>query len=1157
MRFDQLDLIRFGKFTEQSLVFPAAAHDFHVIVGPNEAGKSTVRAAVQDLLYGIPSRTPHAFHHAMPELRLGATLSHAGEALALQRVKGLRNTLRNPADAALPDDALLPFIGSTDKDFFTQMFGLDHERLVAGGSSILSSSNDLGQILFQSAAGIGSLGTLRKALEDEAGKLWTKNKSRERDYYVAAEELDKATAALKAATVRSKDWTEAQALVTTLEAAMAQAKQQHTEVRQKRAVLERIHRVALPLQALADAQSALAALGNVPLLPEGAAKALSGAERTLAVAQANIDRQAQLLEDAQNALAELTPDVAVRERAEDITQLNENRLQFRAHEGDIQRRLAEVEAQWGVAADLARQIGWPAVSEDAVRKQLPSPVVRLELSRLVQERPVLQSRLDAAEHNQHTKQNDIAHAQAELQRLTSAAAPVALQTALARAQQLGNFEALTRDLRQASARRSAAQEAAFAALGAWRQGEAALRAMTPPSLAVIQAQLQEQLADDATAKTTQARVRKLQQQIVAEELAIRQYREANTPVTREDVLAARAARAQTWGQIITEPSALVGLADAFDAQVQTADNLADRSHDTVQQATELRAKEAQRERFAQDLRDAETELAALGDAADARVARWSALTTQVGLNGMPLEAAESWLALRLQALAAADALEAATAQEQSHAQACTEATDALGQALKNLAQAHDRASDPQDQPLAVLVRLAQDLVSEMTTQQGQRQSLDKQIADAQRAMEPLTQAVVKAQADIADWDTRWQAALTAADWAADMPLARIDGVLQAAERIDDALSAMHQIRTERIDTMRADLDGFHTSAQALMTHVAPDLAGQSADVIATKLVTRLEAANETHRQAARLQTSAHAAAQQLEEAQAQKAQAQASLVPLLQRAGVTEPAELVEAIEASELKRSLQARYARAEQTLQATGDGLPLADLQAEAATMALTVVLEEREALTAEDEGLVERMAEVAAKLSTARTALAAIGGTADAATAEAQRQEAIAKMTDTVERYLKVYTGARLLKWSIERYREVKQGPMLQSASRIFANLTLGSFDKLTVDFDSEPLKLVGRRADGKSVEVAGMSEGTRDQLYFALRLAALELHLSQAHALPFIADDLFINYDDARSTAGLRALRDLSRSTQVLFLTHHHHLLPAITEVFGSDVNVLTL
>jgi uncharacterized protein YhaN len=230
---------------------------------------------------------------------------------------------------------------------------------------------------------------------------------------------------------------------------------------------------------------------------------------------------------------------------------------------------------------------------------------------------------------------------------------------------------------------------------------------------------------------------------------------------------------------------------------------------------------------------------------------------------------------------------------------------------------------------------------------------------------------------------------------------------------------------------------------------------------------------------------------------------------------------------------------------------------LQAEAASVDMAALRAELEDLTTQDEGLVNGLADFAGQRQAAKTALQAIGGSADAAKAEALRQEAIAKMSDAVERYIKVYSAARLLKWSIEQYREAKQGPMLSAASAIFARLTLGAFDKLTVDFDSEPLKLLGRRPNGAVVEVAGMSEGTRDQLYLALRLAALDMHLGQAHVLPFIADDLFINYDDERARAGLEALGDLSRKTQVLFLTHHDHLLSAVQKVFGSEVNVVRL
>jgi uncharacterized protein YhaN len=103
----------------------------------------------------------------------------------------------------------------------------------------------------------------------------------------------------------------------------------------------------------------------------------------------------------------------------------------------------------------------------------------------------------------------------------------------------------------------------------------------------------------------------------------------------------------------------------------------------------------------------------------------------------------------------------------------------------------------------------------------------------------------------------------------------------------------------------------------------------------------------------------------------------------------------------------------------------------------------------------------------------------------------------------------------------------------------------------------MTLEGQRSDGKLVGISGLSDGTRDQLYLALRLAALELHLAQATPLPFIADDLFINYDDARSQAGLEALAGLSEQTQVIFLSHHDHLVPTVRAVFGEAVNVVML
>jgi uncharacterized protein YhaN len=69
---------------------------------------------------------------------------------------------------------------------------------------------------------------------------------------------------------------------------------------------------------------------------------------------------------------------------------------------------------------------------------------------------------------------------------------------------------------------------------------------------------------------------------------------------------------------------------------------------------------------------------------------------------------------------------------------------------------------------------------------------------------------------------------------------------------------------------------------------------------------------------------------------------------------------------------------------------------------------------------------------------------------------------------------------------------------------------------------------------------MSAGTVDQLYLALRLAAIERFLETSEPIPLIADDILIQFDDPRAAATLKSLERLSRITQVLLFTHHEHV-----------------
>ena len=148
--------------------------------------------------------------------------------------------------------------------------------------------------------------------------------------------------------------------------------------------------------------------------------------------------------------------------------------------------------------------------------------------------------------------------------------------------------------------------------------------------------------------------------------------------------------------------------------------------------------------------------------------------------------------------------------------------------------------------------------------------------------------------------------------------------------------------------------------------------------------------------------------------------------------------------------------------------------------------------------------------------------------------------------------------LLRWVLDRFRKEKQGPLLKRAGELFQVLTLGSFDRLSVQFDDQDqMQLAGVRPNGSVVSMPGLTSGTEDQLFLALRIAAIEDYFARATALPFVADDLFINFDPGRSAAGFDVLGQLAEKTQVLFFTHHLHLVDIAQDRLGSDTHVVML
>jgi uncharacterized protein YhaN len=80
----------------------------------------------------------------------------------------------------------------------------------------------------------------------------------------------------------------------------------------------------------------------------------------------------------------------------------------------------------------------------------------------------------------------------------------------------------------------------------------------------------------------------------------------------------------------------------------------------------------------------------------------------------------------------------------------------------------------------------------------------------------------------------------------------------------------------------------------------------------------------------------------------------------------------------------------------------------------------------------------------------------------------------------------------------------------------------------------------------------AEGTLDQLYLALRLAALDVRRAAGVDVPVILEDALMTSDDDRSGVMLEALADFARGNQVLVFTHHRHIADIAVKHVPHDV-----
>ena len=1138
MRFRQLSLERFGRFDGCELTFRDKPSDLHIVYGANEAGKTTSMAAVADLLFGFETRSRYGFQFDLPLLRVGAVLEENGRVLAVRRRRA-KPTLVDAADKPLDEGPLAAMLHGQTRDGFRLAFSLDHLRLRKGGRAIVEASDDVGQALFAAGSGMTGVAAILAAIEAEADAIWGPRAAQKRTYTQAATAYEASRAIARDRQVKPKVWSDAQATLREAEAARAAAETHRDALVAEQRQVERLRRIGPAMRRRADLCTALAAASDVRMMSPAREDRILATLVTLNEAERERVAAATLLTDVETRMAALVDDPAILAMAEVIEELVTRSGSELKAKGDAERLNIESRVKQARIAELRRDLG-------VTEKEMPSRAVvaRLrDIARRHGEAAATLRSIGEAEEELRARLLPLEQRLAEAEPVEGLAD---LVTAVAAARRLGDAV----DARHAealAAADAAGQQAAEARarLAPWSGDAAALARIAVVGEAEI-AGVEAEFAElRAAIRATAEDERRLAEESAALALDRAALADSGEAVAATDLADARTMREAQWHELrdavrgvapLADP---VGASDAYERAVIAADAVADRRFALAEGSGRLGLLDQQAAVLA--LRQAQAaargEVAAAGEAAVA--ARWVARTMEAGLPPFEPARLRGWMADRAVALD----VEAGAARLRDQV-----AGDAIRRQLaRDALVALLPGSAPLDEVLAPVLGDAERRVAAGEARDAAYRADHaelRQLTDAlaTHARQTRHRADDRSRAEREWLEVTGASGLTLAINEAGTRLSLIEE-LRAA---DDEAAAL-ATRLRGIDTDRARFD---TDLVALWANL-----GRSGEPSLDLLRTRLGAARAGASTRAELDSERRRRSAEVEIAKAARQAALAGLAPVIADLGDIAVEALDEAVQASRRVRGEREALAIAEAEAVRGGEGHPLAALDEQWRDVDPDAVASRADALGPLLADANARVATAAETAGAARRAFAALDVPGDdAAGAAADAEQARAEMAAQAEAYLSKRAQAITLRWAIERYRQERQDPLLMRASALFRRLTLGRFAELRIDHEAASPRLLGVRDDGRrAIDVEAMSDGTADQLFLALRLAAAEQSVAAGVRLPFLADDLFINFDDDRAHAGFEVLSELATKTQVLFFTHHAHLAGIARDLTGADLH----
>lgn len=1165
MRFDYLYLRAFGHFTDYELSFDPTK-DFHLIYGPNEAGKSTTLRSITHFLYGFPQKTNDSFLHSNSKLRIEGQLRNSkGDALPFVRRKGRKDTVLDLNGNALNEKVVNEFLQGMSETHFLNMFALDHVRLREGGESLLQSGGSVGESVFSAASGINMLRKILDELEKKSGALYKKNGSNpEMNKLIKQEkEIKKQIFEYQ---LKIQTWKE---LERTYNEGKQEIEEMIKQVKSLRSEQEKLQRVKLMLPKLArlrETVQRLAELGEVPDLRDQNEEFRMATEHKLDVAIKEKKKAEEDLSDIEQKIKEIKIPEKILEQASLIDALYREVQSYQSNEKRIPVLAGERKQLENQVLALMKEIDSVHADLEKIDMYRLSAEKKETIRELCKQKPLLDQAFVKIESESKELDQEIEKKKGELSTISNFPNMDELELVIDRVKREGQIEQSLNMLVNERELKEIQIEDEIRQLSQWDGTYQELMELQVPGLNETVNKFEKERTD------LLQKLQKTHEQLKNQKEAIERHQErireleslAEIP-SNDKLLTVRASRDKGWNLIrtklqqgICDPEQLDAYTNGqqmevvYEGHIRDADHIADIMRTEAEKVGEKNKLLSDIESCKKKIMELEKEEYRLNEEVKVWEADWQELWKPSKINPLTPEEMKEWLIKYRQIKGMVQEYVKVLTSIRDFENRKAQCKSALITVLNQFGFVS------KDQTVDELLSVAEKQQKEMRNAENKRNSLEVSILEIEEKVKNIVNEKMKIESSKSDWQNEWAEATKGTNISVSTSPSVAERLISKYESCAQVYEDFKKIEKE-LEANQVQIDRFKEKVKNVLCIVAIAMDEQYIDIAVNQLHAALQKAQQDQVTRTNLNNQYEGLRIRMKEATDEIYEAETRLRDLIKEAKCNTIEELKQVERLFVLKKEYEANIQFIKQEMLELGNGRSLQELIEEAD-------LYEADRIEGELEEIKRTLDSMELERSQLEQGYGVIkkefeekiqGNNTASVLAEQEKESIVAQLASLTDQYIQIKLAHVLLQKGIEHYRNQNQDPILKRASDLFARLTLQSFIGLMIDYDEkdQPV-LIGVRENGDKVPIDGMSDGTTDQLYLSLRIASIEKYVHENESIPFIVDDILVHFDDIRSKETLKILLELSQHTQIIFFTHHARLIDIMRESASEQDYQLT-